>query len=653
MSTIDEVPEVMDGPASVPRELAPLQVSSASQVATLRETDSKPRDLSLSSKSPVANPQPQSRSVAKVADQLGLHLRFSTDSLAGSTRTLQLDSTTVSHPVHQPSAGTAPIPGPELVIKRLPSTLRRLHPAFVPGVRAPTSSAATSATHQLPGSARSASSAGSSTSRHAAPASWRPERLDSLAYARSGAEAKAMFEDSTRRLQRVRERRGRSHSSGSSSSGGSSDEEAAALASLLLSRAGRSGTGSSGGAGSSSSSSGGSKRRPATAGSSSSSGRSSGGGAFLDRMEAVTRSLADRRRLAAEQQAFETARARAPWVCGVCGREQSFEEHRKRIVRCQREACASAAADSARAAAIATGLVPGSGSSAAAARSGAGSGPAVPSFGSTGSTISRHKIVTNTFRPRLQWDDVADGFLSRLQAAMADAEARRKEAAKKLRRSASRSGSKGRRAGSKGSARSGRSARRGHGSRSRSRSASRSRHGRSGSLSRSGGLDRSGGSRGRGRLDSEDAGSARHHDDGHDGDDDDEGALAPSLRWADVAEAFLARQGEFELRREETRARLEAERKRRIEAEAAALGIGRRKPSSSFVPSGQMPPFAERQAAAASRKTLTFEERVAEYEAKYGPLVPRPPPPGGAGGAGGAAGGSARRGSVASAAADA
>jgi hypothetical protein len=40
---------------------------------------------------------------------------------------------------------------------------------------------------------------------------------------------------------------------------------------------------------------------------------------------------------------------------------------------------------------------------------------------------------------------------------------------------------------------------------------------------------------------------------------------------------------------------------------------------SLFVPSQPFPPFEERQAAMVARKAMTWEERMEEYEAKYGP----------------------------------
>lgn len=93
--------------------------------------------------------------------------------------------------------------------------------------------------------------------------------------------------------------------------------------------------------------------------------------------------------------------------------------------------------------------------------------------------------------------------------------------------------------------------------------------------------------------------------------------IEPSL-WSDVATAFFERQKEFEERHAATLERQAAELKERQAAEAAAMQGGP-KLNTAYKLSAPLPTFHERQRIAAERRNLSYEERIAEYEAKYGP----------------------------------
>ena len=89
--------------------------------------------------------------------------------------------------------------------------------------------------------------------------------------------------------------------------------------------------------------------------------------------------------------------------------------------------------------------------------------------------------------------------------------------------------------------------------------------------------------------------------------------------WREVEGSFFERMEEFKERHEATLKRLEEERQRRMAAEAAAMQ-GIPKLNTRYEPKNPMPSFYERQQMAADRKKLSFEERVAEYEEKYGKM---------------------------------
>lgn len=107
--------------------------------------------------------------------------------------------------------------------------------------------------------------------------------------------------------------------------------------------------------------------------------------------------------------------------------------------------------------------------------------------------------------------------------------------------------------------------------------------------------------------------------------DPDTGALVreplPTLVWQDVAEEFFERQAEFERKRSSSVAAAR-------EMKAAPLPF-------SFAPETNthyrmrtpLPDFHERQRIAAERRSLTYEERIAEWEEKYGPILVKPRKP--------------------------
>lgn len=88
--------------------------------------------------------------------------------------------------------------------------------------------------------------------------------------------------------------------------------------------------------------------------------------------------------------------------------------------------------------------------------------------------------------------------------------------------------------------------------------------------------------------------------------------------WSDVAGDFFERQAAWESHHEETLARLEAERQERMAAEAAAM-LGVPKLNTAYKFTHPLPDFYERQRIAEERRHMPYEERIAEYEAKYGP----------------------------------
>jgi hypothetical protein len=65
------------------------------------------------------------------------------------------------------------------------------------------------------------------------------------------------------------------------------------------------------------------------------------GADFLDRLEVLTRRILDARQTAAEQARFNSIPDKK--VCPNCGKEQSFDEYRKNIKKCQRDGCRGAA----------------------------------------------------------------------------------------------------------------------------------------------------------------------------------------------------------------------------------------------------------------------------------------------------------------------
>jgi hypothetical protein len=89
--------------------------------------------------------------------------------------------------------------------------------------------------------------------------------------------------------------------------------------------------------------------------------------------------------------------------------------------------------------------------------------------------------------------------------------------------------------------------------------------------------------------------------------------------WTEVEADFFSRQEEFEVRHQETLAKLEAERQKQIAKEAATMqGIPEMNKYEMKTP---LVPFYERQQMFADKKKMSFEEKMAEYEAKHGKIL--------------------------------
>ena len=81
--------------------------------------------------------------------------------------------------------------------------------------------------------------------------------------------------------------------------------------------------------------------------------------------------------------------------------------------------------------------------------------------------------------------------------------------------------------------------------------------------------------------------------------------------WDDVAEDFFARQDEVIERLKAREAEMEARKNDKT-------SLVQRIKTKPYKFSKPLPPFFERQAAAAARSSLTFEERLAQYGGRNG-----------------------------------
>lgn len=270
-------------------------------------------------------------------------------------------------------------------------------------------------------------------------------------------------------------------------------------------------------------------------------------------------------------------------ICGVCERKQSYEEWKAGIAECKKEGCIKA----------------------------------VATMG--GATMG----VTNTFRPRVRWENVRDSFLDNLATSIAAAEEKQRMRMKIARAVAISEVAAA--------------------EKSRGASASRRQIIRTASATR-----RASASRSRGR--SKSAGSRRGAGAGADDHDGPMSAraleaemerkaledVAPKILWESVATEFLQRQEDFMTRLEENRKKMEMEHKRKLEAEARAImglsegkdaggsdgedGSPVKKKKPLFVPSTPFPPFLERQSSFAEKKNQSYDERLASYNEKYARL---------------------------------